>query len=131
MSMASSLPKAVCTFSTTSLSHAGSIPVPPPTPDHSHIRSTPEAEDSDAYKAHVGGADPSLVHNSTLGLRSGLQCVDKGLDNRGGANLLAKLNPAMVLQNSGSVARDHLASERTFLAYVRTSLTIATTGVGK
>ncbi|KAF8074078.1 hypothetical protein FPV67DRAFT_1409837, partial [Lyophyllum atratum] len=31
--------------------------------------------------------------------------------------------------NSGSVARDHLASERTFLAYVRTSLLLATTGV--
>jgi len=35
------------------------------------------------------------------------------------------------LQNSGSVARDHLASERTFLAYVRTSLTIVSAGVGK
>ncbi|KAL1950033.1 hypothetical protein VTO73DRAFT_5155 [Trametes versicolor] len=35
----------------------------------------------------------------------------------------------MSLENSGSVARDHLASERTFLAYARTSLTIASTGV--
>jgi len=40
-----------------------------------------------------------------------------------------KLNPALTLQNTGSVARDHLASERTFLAYVRTSLAIASTGV--
>jgi len=40
-----------------------------------------------------------------------------------------KLNPALTLENSGSVARDHLASERTFLAYVRTSLTIASMGV--
>ena len=39
--------------------------------------------------------------------------------------------PALTLENSGSVARDHLASERTFLAYVRTSLTIASTGVGE
>ncbi|KAK7464876.1 hypothetical protein VKT23_006084 [Stygiomarasmius scandens] len=38
-------------------------------------------------------------------------------------------NPSLVLENSGSVARDHLASERTFLAYVRTSLAIASTGV--
>ncbi|KAF8148214.1 hypothetical protein B0H34DRAFT_634058, partial [Crassisporium funariophilum] len=38
-------------------------------------------------------------------------------------------NPALVLENSGSVARDHLASERTFLAYVRTSLGLASTGV--
>jgi len=33
------------------------------------------------------------------------------------------------LENSGSVARDHLASERTFLAYMRTSLAIASSGV--
>ncbi|KAG8700768.1 hypothetical protein FRC08_004458 [Ceratobasidium sp. 394] len=41
-----------------------------------------------------------------------------------------RLNPQMVLENSGSVARDHLANERTWLAYVRTSLAIASTGVG-
>ncbi|KAK1223398.1 hypothetical protein PQX77_006160 [Marasmius sp. AFHP31] len=40
-----------------------------------------------------------------------------------------KFEPVLVLENSGSVARDHLASERTFLAYVRTSLAIASTGV--
>ncbi|KAJ3903203.1 hypothetical protein F5879DRAFT_903154 [Lentinula edodes] len=38
-------------------------------------------------------------------------------------------NPQLILENNGSVARDHLASERTFLAYVRTSLAIASTGV--
>lgn len=43
--------------------------------------------------------------------------------------MLPKLN--LRLENSGSVARDHLASERTFLAYVRTSLVIASTGVGE
>ncbi len=36
----------------------------------------------------------------------------------------------LTLENSGSVARDHLASERTFLAYVRTSLAISSAGVG-
>ncbi|KAJ7121634.1 hypothetical protein C8R44DRAFT_736417 [Mycena epipterygia] len=36
---------------------------------------------------------------------------------------------SLVLENAGSVARDHLASERTFLAYTRTSLTIASAGV--
>jgi len=40
-----------------------------------------------------------------------------------------KISPSLILENSGSVARDHLASERTFLAYVRTSLAIASTGV--
>lgn len=38
--------------------------------------------------------------------------------------------PSLTLENTGSVARDHLASERTFLAYVRTSLAIASAGVG-
>lgn len=38
---------------------------------------------------------------------------------------------SLCLQNSGSVARDHLASERTFLSYVRTSLAIVSAGVGK
>ncbi len=35
------------------------------------------------------------------------------------------------LENSGSVARDHLALERTFLAYMRTSLAMAASGVGR
>ena len=39
-------------------------------------------------------------------------------------------SPSLVLENSGSVARDHLAAERTFLAYVRTSLGCAAAGVG-
>lgn len=37
---------------------------------------------------------------------------------------------SLTLKNTGSVARDHLASERTFLAYVRTSLAFASAGVG-
>ncbi|KXN88553.1 hypothetical protein AN958_07189 [Leucoagaricus sp. SymC.cos] len=36
---------------------------------------------------------------------------------------------SLILTNIGSVARDHLASERTFLAYVRTSLAMASAGV--
>jgi uncharacterized membrane protein YidH (DUF202 family) len=39
-------------------------------------------------------------------------------------------NIQLHLINDGNVARDHLASERTFLAYVRTSLGIAAAGVG-
>ncbi|KAH9924632.1 uncharacterized protein BXZ73DRAFT_50443 [Epithele typhae] len=42
---------------------------------------------------------------------------------------LAEWKLLLTLENSGSVARDHLASERTFLAYARTSLAIASTGV--
>lgn len=36
----------------------------------------------------------------------------------------------LFLLNTGSVARDHLASERTYLAYVRTSLALSMAGVG-
>ncbi|CAE6449786.1 hypothetical protein ACGC1H_005588 [Rhizoctonia solani] len=48
---------------------------------------------------------------------------------KGVMGLVNKYSPQMVLENSGSVARDHLANERTWLAYVRTSLAIASTGV--
>lgn len=37
---------------------------------------------------------------------------------------------SLTLENSGSVARDHLSVERTFLAYMRTSIAIAASGVG-
>ncbi|KAK7464884.1 hypothetical protein VKT23_006093 [Stygiomarasmius scandens] len=40
------------------------------------------------------------------------------------------VSPSLTLENSGSVARDHLASERTWLAYVRTSLALSCAGVG-
>ena len=38
---------------------------------------------------------------------------------------------SLVLKNTGSVARDHLASERTFLAWMRTSVSLAMAGVGE
>ncbi|KAL4070032.1 hypothetical protein V8B97DRAFT_1918080 [Scleroderma yunnanense] len=41
----------------------------------------------------------------------------------------ASLKLSLVLENKGNVARDHLASERTYLAYVRTSLACASAGV--
>lgn len=34
------------------------------------------------------------------------------------------------LENKGSVARDHMANERTFLAWLRTSLSLVTIGIG-
>lgn len=44
-------------------------------------------------------------------------------------NILSSVS--LTLENSGSVVRDHLASERTFLAYLRTSLGLASSGVGQ
>ena len=46
------------------------------------------------------------------------------------SSALEYLSPSLRLANIGSVARDHLASERTFLSYVRTSLAISMAGVG-
>lgn len=37
---------------------------------------------------------------------------------------------SLILENKGSVARDHMANERTFLAWLRTSLTFVTIGIG-
>jgi uncharacterized membrane protein YidH (DUF202 family) len=37
---------------------------------------------------------------------------------------------SLVLENKSSVARDHMANERTFLAWLRTSLSFVTIGVG-
>ncbi|ORZ00710.1 hypothetical protein BCR43DRAFT_485671 [Syncephalastrum racemosum] len=37
---------------------------------------------------------------------------------------------SLYLENTGSVARDHLANERTFLAWLRTSLSTISVGVG-
>jgi len=36
---------------------------------------------------------------------------------------------SLVLENKGSTARDHLANERTFLAWLRTSLALVTIGI--
>ncbi|KAI9462986.1 hypothetical protein HD554DRAFT_2125907 [Boletus coccyginus] len=44
-------------------------------------------------------------------------------------DMTATLKLSIVLENKGNVARDHLASERTYLAYVRTSLATASAGV--
>ncbi|KAG9290395.1 hypothetical protein G9A89_007126 [Geosiphon pyriformis] len=42
---------------------------------------------------------------------------------------LGQLNPTLYLENKASVARDHLANERTFLAWLRTSLSFISIGV--
>ncbi|KAI8967806.1 hypothetical protein BDF20DRAFT_899390 [Mycotypha africana] len=43
--------------------------------------------------------------------------------------LYARFSTSFMLENTSSVARDHLANERTFLAWLRTSLSLITVGV--
>ncbi|KAI9261362.1 hypothetical protein EDC94DRAFT_519779 [Helicostylum pulchrum] len=45
-------------------------------------------------------------------------------------DIYSKYSPAVVLENKGNTARDHLANERTYLAWFRTSLSLITLGIG-
>jgi Domain of unknown function (DUF202) len=84
--------------------HPDPYPDGPSTPAPSSSSSQPEADNTSvpaAAAARAGTPNPNVPFSISLTLR-----------------------------NTGSVARDHLASERTFLAYVRTSLSFASAGVG-
>ena len=109
---------------------------PSPAPSSHHFPSSTPPERS-AYSP-----PPQQASGTTTPTRGG--CADgvgglkekKRQAGRGGMSearwrsVLKEWKLLLTLENSGSVARDHLASERTFLAYARTSLTIASTGVG-
>ncbi|KAI8094970.1 uncharacterized protein B0P05DRAFT_445633, partial [Gilbertella persicaria] len=42
----------------------------------------------------------------------------------------SRFSLAVILENKGNTARDHLANERTYLAWFRTSLSLITLGIG-
>ncbi|KAL0074545.1 hypothetical protein F4703DRAFT_1798993 [Phycomyces blakesleeanus] len=45
------------------------------------------------------------------------------------ATLYSRLSFSLIVENKNSAARDHLANERTFLAWLRTSLSLFTAGI--
>jgi len=92
-------------------------PTPPsPPPGHCHHHHAESWLDIDSVCRFDTRSPTLLVPNSQSKLNL--------------TSLTTHLPISLSLKNQGSVARDHLASERTFLAYVRTSLAIASTGVG-
>ncbi|KAK7013011.1 hypothetical protein R3P38DRAFT_2788994 [Favolaschia claudopus] len=97
-----------------------------PMNEHTHLLADTEENlspgngryDSDNRESHSGGVSygKSCAENSDDGASAG---VLSGLG----------LRVSLLLENRGTTARDHLASERTFLAYLRTSLALAAGGV--
>jgi hypothetical protein len=92
-----------------------------------HLRFSPEIGHDHDHRDRDG---PSAAASSSS---SAPKAVDNGAVPAAVAAgvLPVPFSISLVLQNTGSVARDHLASERTFLAYVRTSLSFASAGVGR
>lgn len=94
-------------------------------------------------------SEPAVVHSPSKGKARAIKRLDDDNDGhehngRDGdehnalasvstkwTTVLSWLNQDLQLQNVGSVARDHLANERTFLAWLRTSLSLASIGVGE
>jgi len=102
----------------------------PPSPPPSDLMET-SAVDASNHDHESNDHHPTTPPNSRLSQISHHTSISQKKSKKKllHKNKLEKWNPALTLENAGSVARDHLASERTFLAYVRTSLTIVSTGV--
>lgn len=80
-------------------------------PHSPHLHHSPQASTSSAREP--------AVPRRERGLRKRLR------------RTLSSFSVAHSLENKGSVARDHLALERTYLAWLRTSLSLASIGVGQ
>lgn len=117
----------------------GPLPSPPPpsrmaSPEQDHNINVHNATTPDDQNDGLGDAEAdgrSVCHDQVEGQQEQEEQQPDVTHVRRHWARLERFNPSLTLENSGSVARDHLASERTFLAYVRTSLTIASTGVGE
>ena len=116
-------------------------PEPPPTPMSGSIRSRANSPFTPLNPAEVvsyGSApgNDSASATESQNRESEEESIQDGEDRKTWHSRVVQFmtsgnSPYLLLENSGSVARDHLASERTFLAYVRTSLASASAGVGE
>ncbi|CCL99461.1 uncharacterized protein FIBRA_01479 [Fibroporia radiculosa] len=107
-----------------------SVPLPP-SPVPTRVNDDPEYQRYKTYDGSLATSPHSREQDLGPEPNPSTEPIIEDCKRKKGAleALQRNLNPALTLENSGSVARDHLASERTFLAYVRTSLAIASTGV--
>ena len=135
-----------------SVNSSGNLPSAPPAIVESPRGASPDLVDSDAEQPHTKPKSTRGSKFRKLSQKSYGSSKRKGSQRRDHDSSNAKMRserkvskkmpwmervrrsryqPRMVLENAGSVARDHLASERTFLAYVRTSMGLASMGVGE
>jgi hypothetical protein len=104
---------------------------------NSQHESSPSCSRPPFYRRSFSAERPlssdKVVEEPGEGASLDLQCSQhhQPLLSRSGSLCNVRKLVELRLENSGSVARDHLACERTFLAYMRTSLAIAASGVGR
>ncbi|RLV95388.1 40S ribosomal protein S30-B [Spathaspora sp. JA1] len=80
-----------------------------------------------SYGAIDDHTQPTSRRSNPSSLRN--QEINETPDKRD-ENHLLRFSASQILENKGSVARDHMANERTFLAWLRTSLAFITIGIG-